>query len=161
MKVGKANSSDFGRMTDFINIMEALFDNRSFFSNEEEWRNWSDSDEDKQTLLEIETSLKEDGEGTDFNGYVDNRLILYEFVKRKFKYANYSGGLRRIMFNAFTLIDNACDPNLDYLEFKPEIKNASINTLTEIENYINENVDVNSQVKQILNKIAELKERDK
>lgn len=30
----------------------------------------------------------------------------------------------RVVFGGQTMIDNACDPNLDYLDFKPEIKAA-------------------------------------
>lgn len=65
---------------------------------------------------------EEDGE-TVWDG-VDNRLILYEFIKRKWRKANYCGSFGRIVMDAEVLIDNACDPNLDYLEFKPEIMEA-------------------------------------
>ena len=65
---------------------------------------------------------EEDGE-TVWDG-VDNRLILYEFIKRKWRKASYCGSFGRIVMDAEVLIDNACDPNLDYLEFKPEIMEA-------------------------------------
>lgn len=65
---------------------------------------------------------EEDGE-TVWDG-VDNRLILYEFIKRKWRKANCCGSFGRIVMDAEVLIDNACDPNLDYLEFKPEIMEA-------------------------------------
>lgn len=121
MKVAKAEKEEFDKVYDFINVMDDLFDSR-FFSHEEEWRNWDDDDEDKKLLLEIEEEIKET-DGEDIWG-VDNRLILYEFIKRKWKKANWYGSFQRIVTDADVLIENACDPDLDYLEFKPEIKEA-------------------------------------
>ena len=121
MKVAKAEKEEFDKVYDFINVMDDLFDSR-FFSHEEEWRNWDDDDEDKKLLLEIEEEIKET-DGEDIWG-VDNRLILYEFIKRKWKKANYYGSFQRIVTDAECLIDNVCDPDIDYLEYKPEIKEA-------------------------------------
>ena len=123
MKMAKACPEEFDRVMGFINVMEALFDGRSFFSQEESWREWNDDDEDKKLLLEIEKEVKEEDGETVWDG-VDNRLILYEFIKRKWRKANYSGSFGRIVMDAEVLIDNACDPSLDYLEFKPEIMEA-------------------------------------
>lgn len=123
MKVGKASPEEFDIVTGFINVMEDLFGGRSFFSQEENWREWDDDDEDKKLLLEIEKEVKEEDGETVWDG-VDNRLILYEFIKRKWRKANYCGSFGRIVMDAEVLIDNACDPNLDYLEFKPEIMEA-------------------------------------
>lgn len=123
MKVGKASPEEFDMVTGFINVMEDLFGGRSFFSQEESWREWDDDDEDKKLLLEIEKEVKEEDGETVWDG-VDNRLILYEFIKRKWRKANYCGSFGRIVMDAEVLIGNACDPNLDYLEFKPEIMEA-------------------------------------
>jgi len=122
MKVAKADEKEFDKVYDFINVMDDLFDSR-FFSHEEEWRNWDDDDEDKKLLLEIEEEIKET-DGEDVWGDVDNRLVLYEFIKRKWKNANWCGSFQRIVTDAEVLIENACDPDLDYLEFKPEIREA-------------------------------------
>lgn len=120
MKVAKAEKEEFDRVYNFINIMEGLFDQRWFFSQEESWRDWDDEDEDKQMLLEIEKELKL----SEYDEEPDNRLIVYEFIKRKWRNANYCGSFGRIVMDADVLIDNACDPDLDYLEFKPEILKA-------------------------------------
>lgn len=120
LKMAKADPEEFERVMSFVIVMEALFESRSIFSHEEDWRDWPDDDEDKKTLLDIEKEVKEE-DGTDWNGDADNRLILYEFIKRKWKQANFSGSFGRIIMDAEVLIDNACDPDLDYLEFKPEI----------------------------------------
>ena len=122
MKVAKADEKEFDKVYDFINVMDDLFDSR-FFSHEEEWRNWDDDDEDKKLLLEIEEEVKET-DGEDVWGGVDNRLILYEFIKRKWKKVNWGGSFQRIVTDAEVLIENTCDPNLDYLEFNPEIREA-------------------------------------
>ena len=120
MKVAKAEQEEFDRVYNFINVMEALFDTR-WCSHEEDWRDWNDKDPDKQLLLEIEQEVKEsDGENI-WDG-VDNRLILYEFIKRKWKNANYCGSFGRIVCDADVLINNVCDPDLDYLEYKPDMK---------------------------------------
>lgn len=120
LKMAKADPEEFERVMSFVRVMEALFESRSFFSNEEDWREWDDDDEDKKMLLAIEKEVKEE-DGTDLNGDADNRLILYEFIKRKWRQANFSGSFGRIIMDADVLIENCCDPNLDYLEFKPEI----------------------------------------
>lgn len=135
LTVAKATEEEFDRVWGFVHPMEALFDGRGFFSNEEEWRGWPDDDEDKQLLLKIEKEIKESG-GDCWDGKPDNRLILYEFMKRKFLEANYSGSIGRILFDCRTLIDNCCDPDLDYLEFKPSIMYAERIALEKVEQII-------------------------
>lgn len=131
MTVAKATEEEFDRVYGFLHPMEALFDGRGFFSNEEDWRDWDDDDEDKQLLLNIEKELQ-DEEGDS----VDNRLILYEFMKKKFLKANFSGSIGRILFDCQTLIDNCCDPDLDYLEFKPSIMYAQRIAVEKVEKVI-------------------------
>ena len=117
--MAKAGPEEFDRVRGFVNVMEALFEDRYFFSTEECWRDWDDDDEDKKALLEIERDLRE-CEGDP----VDNRLVLFAFIKRKWCKSNFSGSFGRIIMDAEVLIDNMCDPGLDYLEYKPEIKVA-------------------------------------
>lgn len=119
MKVAKADKEEFDGVYSFINIMDSLFDGR-FFSHEESWRDWDDDDEDKQLLMKIESELRDEWEGYD----IFNDLILFEFIKRKWNSVNYCGSFGRIVTDAEVLIDNVCDPNLDYLEYKPDIKEA-------------------------------------
>lgn len=124
LKMAKADPEEFDKVMDFVNIMDDFFDNK-FFSTEEDWREWDDDNEDKKILLEIEKELIEDGEGTSvWDDHPDNRLILYEFIKRKWRSVNYSGSFQRIVMDAQVMIENACDPDLDYLEYKPEIQKA-------------------------------------
>lgn len=122
MKMAKADEQEFDKVMSFIQVMDELFMSR-FFSNEDDWRDWDDDNEEKKLLLEIEKEIREtDGELWD--GSVDNRLVLYEFIKRRWRQANYCGSFDRIVMDASVLIDNVCDPDLDYLEYKPEIAAA-------------------------------------
>ena len=125
LKMAKADPEEFERTMKFVNIMEALFESHhySLVDSETSWREWDDDDEDKQLLLEIEKEVTEE-DGTLWDRKPDNRLVLFEFIKRKWKEANYSGSFSRIIMDAEVLIDNACDPDLDYLEWKPEVKEA-------------------------------------
>jgi hypothetical protein len=50
----------------------------------------------------------------------DNHQEIGEFVEKTFA-ANRIDEYERILFGYETLIENACDPTLTYLEFKPEI----------------------------------------
>lgn len=118
MRMAKAHPEEFDKTMDFVNVMDSLLDDRWFFSQEESWRDWDDDDEDKKLLLKIEQELK------DYEGEDDYRIILYEFIKRKWREANRSGSFGRIIMDAETLIQNCCDPDLDYLDFKPEMKKA-------------------------------------
>lgn len=120
LKMAKAEKEEFELTMGFVRVMEALFDDRPFFCREEDWRDWPDEDEDKKKLLEIEKEVI-DEDGTCWDGKPDNRLVLYEFIKRKWRAANFYGSFGRIIMDAEILIDNVCDPELDYLEFKPEI----------------------------------------
>ena len=48
--MAKADPDEFERTMSFVRVMEALFESRSIFSNEEDWRDWPDDDEDKKLL---------------------------------------------------------------------------------------------------------------
>ena len=125
MRIAKATPEDFQAVRDLLQTMDALFDNR-YFSLESDWLNWSDDDADKQELLDIRAELArsehEDEE------YVDNRLILYEFIKRRFKLAN-RGSWQRVVIAAEALIGAFCDPHEDCLAWSPELARASANMM--------------------------------
>ena len=123
--MAKAKEHEFELVRDFINVMEALFDQRGGFV--EEWWTWPDDDKDKQQLRKIQNELECNED--------DDQVVL-EFVKRRFRKANYCGSFGRILFNCETLIDNCCDPELDHLEFKPSIMYAERNALEKVEEII-------------------------
>jgi hypothetical protein len=123
--VAKAKKSEFKLVWGFVHAMEALFDQRGGFV--EEWWMWPDDDKDYKQLRKIQKELGCDEE--------DDEVVL-EFVKRKFREANYCGSFGRILFDCETLIENCCDPKLDYLEFKPSIMNAEQIALEKVEKII-------------------------
>lgn len=125
LTVAKADKREFKLVWGFVHAMEALFDQRGGFV--EEWWTWPDDDQNYKQLRKIQKELDCDEE--------DNEVVL-EFVKRKFREANYSGSFGRILFDCETLIDNCCDPKLDYLEFKPSIMYAERNALEKVEKII-------------------------
>jgi len=127
MKVARATEEEIDKVYDFINTMDNLLDNRTWYADEESWKEWDDDDADKKQLLQIEEDLK-------CCGIEDSKVVLYEFIKKKWREVNYNGSLQRVVANADVLIDNVCDPNVSYLEFKPELKEA-------IEKYNAENRD--------------------
>jgi hypothetical protein len=122
IKVAKATADEFNRVRSFVEAMEALFDGRGFFAAD--WRDWPDDDEDKKLMRKIVTEMEYDEE---------DDMVVLEFVKRKFRKANFSGSFGRILFNCETLIDNCCDPELDYIEFKPSIMYAERDALEKVE----------------------------
>ena len=74
-------------------------------------------------MLKIEQELI-DTEGALVGGQADNRLILYEFFKKRFMEVDYRGSIGRVLMNADVLVNQVCDENLDYLDFNPDIKKA-------------------------------------
>lgn len=160
LTVAKADKKEFKRVWGFVHAMEALFDGRSAFSCEEDWRDWPDDDKDKKILQKIEQDIIK-SDGADWNGKADNRIILYHFMKRKFLEANYSGSFGRILFDCETLIDNCCDPKLDYLEFKPSIMNAERIALEKIEKIISSGEKRGQSAEKILASIKKRIEESK
>lgn len=123
--VAKAKESEFDLVWGFVHAMEALFDGRGGFV--EQWWDWDEDDEDYKLLRKIQKELECEEE---------DDMILLEFVKRKFRKANYCGSFGRILFDCETLIENCCDPDLDYIEFKPSIMYAERIALEKVEEII-------------------------
>ena len=117
VKAAKADSEEIDNVQNYFNLLETLWGGR-FISDDEDWVNWDDDDEDKKELLEIKEELKE------FEGEEDNRIIVYEFLKRKYRKIDYCGSFGRVMMNAAILLEKVCDPDLDYLDYNKKIKEA-------------------------------------
>ena len=58
----------------------------------------------------------------EINHESDDIEKLGEFIYSWLQSPNFS--IERVLMGYQVLIDNACDPSLDYLDFKPEIKDA-------------------------------------
>lgn len=118
LRVAKASEKDIELTRDFLRMCEAFWDNRNVFSLrdlESDWENWDDDDEDKKLLLKIRQDLC-DEEGKNLRD-LDRRLVVYEFLKHKYKKADNRWG--RVVMAADVLIDNVCDPTEGHLAFFP------------------------------------------
>ncbi len=104
--------------------MEELFNNR--WSNEESWIEWDDDNEDKLELLAIRKEIAEE-EYCD-EDEVDNRLVLYEFIKRRMRLCGCSNW-QRVVTAAECLIGTFCDPQESCLAWRPDLKRAMYNTM--------------------------------
>ena len=121
MKAAKADKQEIEKVQNFYSLVESLWDGR--LDSDEDWRDWPDDDKNKQEMLKIEQELI-DTEGALVGGRADNRLILYEFFKKRFMEVDYCGSIGRVLMNADVLVNQVCDENLDYLDFNPNIKKA-------------------------------------
>lgn len=82
LTIAKASKEDFEKVYNLLQPMEELFN--SHWSNEEEWTEWDDDDKDKKELLAIRKEIAE--EEHYYEEDVDNRLVLFEFIKRRMQY---------------------------------------------------------------------------
>lgn len=74
----------------------------------------TDLDEMREFLFEIENMIAD--QSKDFEA-------IGRFVNGQF-HARCGRHFQRVLFGYETLVDNACDPSLLYLDWKPEIKEA-------------------------------------
>jgi hypothetical protein len=121
MRMAKADQEDFEKTRKFLQSCESLWDNRnrySFRCLEDEWEDWDDGDEDKIEMLKIRKDLSiEEGQS---ESEVDNRLIVYEFIKRRYKECDCHWN--RVVMGGQILIEQVCDPQKDYLDYSPYLE---------------------------------------
>lgn len=118
LRIAKATKDDIDITRSFLKSCEVFWDNRPMYSLRElesDWETWDDEDDDKIELLNIRKELSKEEDLIESD--VDNRLIIYEFIKRKYKAADNKWG--RVIMAADVLIDNCCDPTEDHLAFYP------------------------------------------
>lgn len=121
MRMAKADNEDFETTNRFLQTCEMFWDNRerySFIDKEGEWVDWDDEDEDKQYFLKVRKELAEE-EDCDPE-HVDNRLLVYEVIKRRYKQCDCNW--RRVVFGAQILIEDVCDPQESHLAYSPYLE---------------------------------------
>ena len=143
LRVAKATERDFDNITSFVNSMDSLFDEFGEYEPE--------SDKDKELIDRIAKEMDESKH--------DYGVIL-EFIRRKFKEANYCGSFRRVVFNAMTLIENCCDESISYLDFKPEIKYAERDALEKVKSIIKDGRNSGKTAEQIVEEITKHIEKE-
>lgn len=118
MRLAKPDEDDFKTTREFLQLCETLWDSRQRYSlraEESEWKRWDEDDPDHQECLRIRRSIAEE-EGIS-EKEVDDRIIMYELLRRRYKKCDTNWG--RVLMTASVLLDNVCDPTLDYVEFYP------------------------------------------
>ena len=119
LTIAKASKEDFEKVYNLLQPMEELFN--SHWSNEEEWTEWDDDDKDKMELLAIRKEIAE--EEHYYEEDVDNRLVLFEFIKRRMQLCGCSNW-QRVVIAAECLIDTFCDPQESSLVWRPDLERA-------------------------------------
>jgi hypothetical protein len=118
MRVAKASDKDIEVTRDFLQACESLWDSRNQYClrpSEKEWLSWDEDEPDYKECVRIRKEVAmEEGLA---EREVDNRLVMYEFLMKKYKRADCHWG--RVIMAADVLIDNVCDPTERTLEFYP------------------------------------------
>jgi hypothetical protein len=125
LRMAKADNEDFEVTTKFLRICESFWDNRnrySFKDTETDWETWDEDDEDKLYILKVRKELAEE-EDCDLE-HVDNRLLIYEVVKRFYKKCDCHWN--RVTLGAQILIEQVCDPQKDYLDYSPYLEELHV-----------------------------------
>lgn len=75
------------------------------------------SNESVDGLMNFLQELEEKSDSYDVTADELGEWVIYNFHRAH-------GVYERILFGYKTLVDNACDPSLDYLDYKPSIRHA-------------------------------------
>jgi hypothetical protein len=119
MKIAKADKEDIESTMNFLQAAEMALE-RSKYGMRCAESNWEQLDDDDADMIMIQGIRKRmaDDDGCEPHE-VDNRLLMYEFLQRKFRAA--SSSWRRVVWGCDALIDTFCDPTVDHLESLPGI----------------------------------------
>lgn len=109
MRMAKAPQEHVDRLREWMQFNDELCHIDP--TNSYEWNRFKDDWNDDERFLKIIKHC-EDDEGFNWEYYLD------------YFRANISHIHMRIIFGYEVLVDNACDPELDYLDYNKEIKEA-------------------------------------
>ena len=124
MKVARADANDLQTTLDFLKVCEENLESGKFSFNNafDNWEDLDDEDEDKIAILKLQKVLAEE-EGVEVEE-LDNRILLYEWLSRKFKAC--SCNWRRVYWAADILLGCATDPTERCLEWAPGIEQLHV-----------------------------------
>lgn len=104
MKVAKPSEEDFNACYQFLRIMEGLSDK---YTDPSDWKeHWDEDDEDYILIKEMEQQAKWD-ECLDDDDDIDQRLVMWEYVKHFFNH--YPSAFARVLICANIAMDNCFD----------------------------------------------------
>lgn len=116
MKIAKPTEEDFEGVKRFLDAAEMALERAKFSlnSSEENWMELEDDDADKIKILAIRKRIADDEDIS--VDEVDNRVLMFEYLKRVFMSSAYTGW-RRVYWASSVLLENACDPTENHLAF--------------------------------------------
>ena len=109
MRIAKAPQEHVDRLRNWMQFNDELCNIDT--TNENEWEAFKNDWEDDERFVPIIKHC-EDDKGFNYEYYMD------------YYRANISYIHMRIIFGYDVLVENACDPELDYLDFNKDIKEA-------------------------------------
>lgn len=116
MRVHKADEKDFEGLNNFLTACEETLEKEKFSlqSPEEQWKEWDKDDDDYRLMCKIREDIAVEEDIPEDK--VDNRIVCYEFLLRKFRPAS---GWRQVYWAATILVEQVCDEHKDYLDYHP------------------------------------------
>lgn len=121
MKIAKPSLDDLDKTKQFLRSCESIWDSRSKYNlsvEEEDWKSWDDEYEDKKLILQLQRQIAGD-EGCDLDE-VDNRILMYEFIRHRYKQADTHWG--RVIMSSESFLEYVQDPQDDCLAFAPQFE---------------------------------------
>lgn len=123
MKVAKPSERDFDATYQFLRILENLTRSGWCSSNSvNDWTDWDKDDEDYILLNSFKNELLDDEFHLLDEDDVDNRFVLWEYIKYFFN--KYPSALGRIIMCADMAMENAFDKNSSTIEWNPKLNKA-------------------------------------
>jgi hypothetical protein len=117
MKVAKASKDDIQTMRDFFAVWEELERGNYQITKQEVKEYWQE--DDRMFKLLMPYAVDEINDWDDVEGDTQVKFLNDWFGKVSWR-------KDRVIFGCEIMIDNACDPDKDYLAFKPEFANIPL-----------------------------------
>lgn len=120
MKVAKPDEKDFDTTHELLQACELVLEKEKwgFKDPQDNWEDLDEDDLDRKIILNIRKQISEEEDVS--IDHVDMRIVMYEFLRRKF--AKASCNWRRVYWAATILMENTTDPTEDVLAFHPGIE---------------------------------------
>lgn len=120
LRQAKPDEDDYNTTLDFFHACETALERPRFSigSAYDQWQELDEDDPDRKLIIAIRKRVAEEESMSEKD--VDMRIVMYEFLQRKFMRA--SASWRRVYFGGQIMIENACDPTKDYLDWYPGLE---------------------------------------
>jgi len=114
MRLARPKESDVDTTRDFLSAAESVLERQKFSWAEPQynWEDWNDDDEDRIYIEKVRKRIAEEDDIEEDK--VDNRILMYEFLKHKF--APCSCDFNRVIFGMYAIIPYL-NQNISYMDF--------------------------------------------